>query len=320
MTQLAVALLGLGRAGSTLHLPALRRIGAARVVAAADPDAPGRERARAAGIEVTADWRRALEPDVDAVLVATPPATHFELAAAALAARKHVYVEKPMTTSLASARELAELAGRSGKTLQVGFAYRYHPLWRRVHALAASGRAGPLVRAHGQFTTARAGDGWSSPVVDLASHHLDLLSWLTGSPPDEVEARSPTELRARWASGAEFDGAYREGGPADAVELEFAQGTVIVDRLAGVRLRGRGVRLGVGGLPDPGLVRARAGGRGWERSFESALRAFVAAAVEGRPGWPGADAGLAAVAGAEATLRSLANARAEPVGPGEPPK
>jgi predicted dehydrogenase len=316
--RLAVALLGLGRAGSTLHLPALRRIGAARVVVAADPDATARERARAAGIEATAGWRRVLAPDVDAVVVATPAATHFELAAAALAAGKHVYVEKPMTTSIASALELAELAERSGKTFQVGFAYRYHPLWRRVHALAASSRAGPLVRAHGQFTTARAGDGWSSPVVDLASHHLDLLSWLTGSPPEEVEARGPTEIRARWAGGAEFDGAYREGEPADAVELEFPGGTVIVDRLAGVRLRGSGLRLGLGGFPDPGLVRARAGGRGWERSFESALRAFVAAAVAGRPGWPGADAGLAAVASAEATLRSLANGRAEPVGPGEP--
>jgi myo-inositol 2-dehydrogenase/D-chiro-inositol 1-dehydrogenase len=311
----AVALLGLGRAGSALHLPALRRIGEARVVAAVDPDAAARARATAAAVEASPDWRRALEPDVDAVVVATPAETHFELAAEALSAGKHVYVEKPMTTSLASARELVRLAQGSGRTVQVGFAYRYHALWQRVHALAASGRAGRLLRARGRFAASRDGDGWSAPVVDVACHHVDLLSWLAGSPPAEVEAPGPGELRARWASGLELLGSYAHGAAVDDVELEFEGGLVTVDRLGGVRLRGSGLRLGAARLPGPGLVRARLGGRAWERSFESALRAFVAAAGTGRPGWPGPEAGLAAVAGGEATLRSLASGLAERVEP-----
>jgi predicted dehydrogenase len=291
------AVLGLGRAGTTLHLPALRRLHAAAVAVVCDPDP-------SAGLGVreprTADWREAVAADVDAVLVATPPETHAELAGAALEAGRHVYLEKPAATSASAAAELVALAERAGRSLQLGFAYRYHPLWRDARRLVERGNLRPPFQAHGRFAATCDGEGWASPAIDLGCHHVDLLSWLLGAPPVEVEAPAPDRVAVRWPDGSTLEGDYRPGPPEDRVTL----GGIAVDRLRGVRLRG---------LPDPGLVLTRLRGGDWERSFERALAAFVSAVESGADPDPGGGTGVVGAAVGEAVLRSLASGRSEPV-------
>ena len=288
------AVLGLGRAGTTLHLPALRRVRGAEVAIVCDPDP-----AAGAGLHHprTADWHEAIALDVDAVLVATPPDTHAELAAAALAAGRHVYLEKPAATSASEAATLAVLAHEHDRRLQLGYAYRHHPLWRQA-------RRRPLarpVRAHGRFASSRRGGaGWQAPAIDLGGHHVDLLSWLLGAAPVEVEAPATDRLHVRWPDGSSLGGDYGAGPPEDRVEL----GDVTVDRMRGLRLRG---------LPQPGLVLTRLRGRDWERSYEYALAAFVRAIEDGTEPEPGPQSGVAGAAVGEAVLRSLASGRAEPV-------
>ena len=101
----------------------------------------------------TRDWREAIALDVDAVLVATPPDTHTELAAAALEAGRHVYLEKPAATSVPEAARLAALARERDRRLQLGYAYRHHPLWQQARRLALEQ---PL-RARGRFASSRHG-------------------------------------------------------------------------------------------------------------------------------------------------------------------
>lgn len=297
-SRFRVVQLGLGQAGTALHLPALRRLRDVDVVAACDPSPAARE--RATGIDVLADAGAALDVDADAVLVATPPATHAALALAAIDRGRHVYIEKPMATSVADATAIADRAREAGVTVQIGFAYRFHPLWQRVAGLRRRGRLELPVTADAVFDD-RPGDGWAHPVLDVGLHHVDLMTVVCGAPPGEVEWRGGTALRAAWPDGSVLRGEYGPGPGDDRARMQFANATVDIDRRRGVRLRGAGLWPGV---PSPALVRARPAATGWERSFERALRAFVASARAGRAATPGPAEGVAAVRVGEAILRS----------------
>lgn len=302
MARPSVALLGLGFAGSRLHLPALQRLGA-DVVLAADPDPA--THARAAGVATTTDWRAALASPARAVVVATPPATHAELALAVLDSGRHLLLEKPMTVSPAEASAVASAAAAGDRILQVGFAYRFHPLWKKVRGLVERRRLRPPLRFTARFT--REGP---DPVLDLAPHHVDLASWLLGTPPVRATATGPGRIELAWADGSVLDGTYAPGTAEDRVTIAASGRRVEVDRLRGRRLRGdAGLR---GGAPPPELALWRTLRPEWERSFLAAMRSFLAAVTGERPmTGAGADAGAAAVRVSDALLRSRVSGRPE---------
>src|SRR5438876_958924 len=77
--------------------------------------------------KATADWEEVLrDSEVEAVVVATPAATHFELARAALQNGKHVFVEKPLAMNTQEADELIALAAGTNRTLMVGHTFLYN--------------------------------------------------------------------------------------------------------------------------------------------------------------------------------------------------
>ena len=82
------------------------------------------------------------DPEIDAVVIATPLLTHFELCRRALAAGKHVLVEKPMGRNLKEALTMQAAAKRAGRKLKVGFNHRYHPDLFNKHRLIKSGENG----------------------------------------------------------------------------------------------------------------------------------------------------------------------------------
>ena len=298
-----VVVLGLGLAGRVLHLPALQRVPGLEVVAAADPDVRTHD---GLGCPAFLDWREALAVPADAAVVATPPCTHAELATAVLERALHLYHEKPVATSVDEAKAVAA-AVPAGTVVQVGFAYRFHPLWRRAAALVAAGRLRRPLHATGRFASPRSGTGWSAPIIDVGCHHVDLLSWLIGAPPVEVEAEPGGHLAVRWADGSELQGEYTTGMDDDWVVLDDGRGVVSVDRVRGVRLGGGVRHLGWRALPPPGLAAVRRLRPGWERSFEFAFRSFRDAVGRGAaaPDDPGLSAGLAAAAVSRATLASI---------------
>lgn len=86
------------------------------------------------------------DPDLDAVYNPLPNGLHGRWTRAALAAGKHVLCEKPFTANAAEAREVAELAAKSGRVVMEAFHYRYHPLTLRAEEIIASGELGTLQR------------------------------------------------------------------------------------------------------------------------------------------------------------------------------
>ncbi|HEY1544085.1 MAG TPA: Gfo/Idh/MocA family oxidoreductase [Xanthobacteraceae bacterium] len=106
------------------------------------------------------------DPAVDAFVLATPHSLHAEQIAQAAAAGKHVFVEKPMTLDLASARTAADAAAKANVVLAVGFNRRFHPAIVEIRNRKAAGRLGAVVAMVGQHTTSTqsflAADNWRS--------------------------------------------------------------------------------------------------------------------------------------------------------------
>lgn len=118
------------------------------------------------------------DPQVGAVAIATPAATHFDLVRSALEAGKHVMVEKPLTPSAAEGEKLAALARQSGLVLMCDHTYCYTPAVRRIRQLIRGGGIGDL-----QFVdSVRINLGLVQPDVDvlwdLAPHDLSILDFV----------------------------------------------------------------------------------------------------------------------------------------------
>ncbi len=126
--------------------------------------------------------------DIDALIVATPPVTHAEVALQAIEAGKHVLVEKPMATSTEEARLMVEAADRAGVILAAGHTFVANDAVRKLAGLI---HAGELGRIH-YLDAARLSLGLYRPDVnvlwDLAAHDISITSLLLGAVPDTVSA------------------------------------------------------------------------------------------------------------------------------------
>ncbi len=141
-------------------------------------------RSRYPEIQGTADARRALaDPAVDAVVIATPTITHYELAAAALRAGKHVLVEKPIATRVEEAEELCELAERGGRVLMVGHVFLFNAAIRRVKEYLDQGKLGQVFYVSMVRTNLGPIRMDVNATWDLAAHDVSILNyWLEGTP------------------------------------------------------------------------------------------------------------------------------------------
>jgi predicted dehydrogenase len=123
---------------------------------------------------------------IDAVVVATPPGSHFEVALEAISAGKHVLVEKPLTTSVAEAEMLVRAADNMGVQLMVGHTFEYNAAVHKLKEIIDSGELG-RVR---YIDTARLSLGLYQRDVnviwDLAPHDLSIVSYLLNELPSAV--------------------------------------------------------------------------------------------------------------------------------------
>lgn len=121
---------------------------------------------------------------VDLVDIVTPTPTHFALAQKAIEANKHVFIEKPITSTLTEARQLYELAKEKGVKGQVGFVERFNPAFL---SLAAQQIKPMFIEAHRLSVYNPRGTD-VSVVLDLMIHDLDILLKLVNSPVSSVSA------------------------------------------------------------------------------------------------------------------------------------
>ncbi len=164
--------------------------------------------------ESATDWREVIaRQDIDIVDICVPGHLHTEIALAALAAGKHVLVEKPLANSLPDAEAMADAAAEAsarGVVSMVGFNYRRMPALALARRLIADGRLGEIRQVRASYlqdwlTDAETPMTWrlrretagSGALGDLASHAIDQLQFLLGEPVTEVSARSHTFVTER---------------------------------------------------------------------------------------------------------------------------
>jgi predicted dehydrogenase len=176
-----------------LRAEALRRAPGLALAAVADVEP---ERARAAaqrhGARVEPDWERLVAaPDLDAVIVATPPRLHGAMCRAAIEAGKHVLCEKPLTPGPEEGRQVLAAAERAGRVLATGFTYRFYPAVATARAALDRGLIGDLdhvraVSGHpggAEFThpwVHEAGATGGGTLMDNGIHAIDLARYFLG--------------------------------------------------------------------------------------------------------------------------------------------
>jgi predicted dehydrogenase len=255
--DLRFGLIGAGEIGQ-VRAAALTSTPGCRLVAVADLE---EERARRvadrAGATLFADYRRIVEePGVDAVVVSTPPDRHEEVAAAALAAGKHVLCEKPLAPTVEACRRMLEAARRSGRCLATGFNHRYFPAFQFVKNSVENGMIGELshVRAYAghaglpefrqPWEHSRQGIGGGA-LMDNGSHLIDLARHLLG----EVSEVQGIAQNTVWKlDGAEDNGfalLRGSGGPTASLHASWTEW--------------RGYRFWIEAYGDRGMARAAYG-------------------------------------------------------------
>jgi UDP-N-acetylglucosamine 3-dehydrogenase len=182
-----VLLVGLGRWGEK-HLRVLGDLGA--TVWVADVAAERRRWAIAHGVapaRAVEDYRTALD-HVEAVDIVTPADSHLAIAETCLRAGKHCFVEKPLTRTAAEGRRLVATARDTGRVVQVGHIFRFHPVTAVLEDALATGRIGAVRFATGRFS------GFKRPRMDVGVfqtdgiHYVDLFRHLLRHDPTAVSA------------------------------------------------------------------------------------------------------------------------------------
>jgi predicted dehydrogenase len=183
MAELRAAVIGAGRLG-TLHAQKYAALEGVKLGWVVDID---RERAQKlaqeTGSRAIHDCRE-LPGKVELVTVASPGITHYEVAAAMLSAGIDVLLEKPMAASLAEARQLAELAAKHARVLQIGHLERFNPAIVRLRSIVSGPRFVECDRL-APFTE-RGTD--VDVVLDLMVHDLDVILSLAPAEIASVEA------------------------------------------------------------------------------------------------------------------------------------
>jgi predicted dehydrogenase len=203
-SELRMGIVGCGYA-ARVHVDRLAGLDGVRVVGCADADAGAAEAlaARAAGAARFADHRELLRKAApQAVAVFTPHRVHYRPAMDALQAGCHVFIEKPLSTNLQEAVDIAHLARARGLKVGVGHQYRLRPSLAEARRRLAAGTIGPLRLVTATLalpwldTHTDAENAWrfealgagGGILADAGDHLIDALLWTTGQTAVEVAA------------------------------------------------------------------------------------------------------------------------------------
>lgn len=124
--------------------------------------------------------------EINAVVIATPSHTHFELVKAALEAGKHVYVEKPIATASAEVLILKEIADSKNLVLMVGHLLLYHPAVNRLKMIVKSGELGEIKYVQSDRLNINYFKNDRSVMWDLAPHDVSMVGYILGEEPKQV--------------------------------------------------------------------------------------------------------------------------------------
>lgn len=147
-------------------------------------------------IEVTNDHAALIgRDDVDAVVVATPPATHHKIGMAALNAGKHLFVEKPLAVSTAQCVDLVGTAQRNGLTLMTGHTFVYTAAVNKIKEMIESGELGDILYISTERVNLGIFQEDINVVWDLAPHDVSILNYILSSSPVSMSTVAHSYIR-----------------------------------------------------------------------------------------------------------------------------
>ncbi len=164
-----------------------------------DPSAPARERLARSfpSARATGELAELLEdPELDAVVLATPVPTHAELAIRVAGAGKHCFVEKPLATNAPDAEAAVAAAASAQKTLMVGHLLEYHPAVGRLKELIDAGELGGLYYLYGNRLNLGKLRDDENALWSLGAHDVSVVLHLIGEEPEECRAHGASYVRA----------------------------------------------------------------------------------------------------------------------------
>jgi predicted dehydrogenase len=185
-----VAVVGCGYWGVN-YIRVFSELQRAKVVLVADASSARLEvvRERFPLISTTLNWKEIVENRwVDAVVIATPAATHFQIAREFLRAGKHVLVEKPLTTTVEDGEALIDVCAEAKRILMVGHTFLFNPGIHKVKQLMASSDFGKVYYLHATRTNMGPIRQDVNALWDLASHDVAIFNELLGTQPIRVSA------------------------------------------------------------------------------------------------------------------------------------
>jgi predicted dehydrogenase len=191
-----VAVIGAGGWGKNLvrNFAALSECRLKTVCDLSEKTLAGHKAAFKVGVTTNADEVLS-DGELDAVVIATPAPTHFDVARKALEAGKHVYVEKPMTLSVADAEALVELADKQNRKLMVGHLLEYHTCVRKLKEMIDGGDLGDVYYMYTQRlnlgVVRKDENAWWS----LAPHDVSVILYLFGGKVSTVTSQGHAYLR-----------------------------------------------------------------------------------------------------------------------------
>jgi predicted dehydrogenase len=161
----------------------------------ADPERLGPVAARHPSAHATTRIDDVLEdPSIDAVYLATPVSTHYQLTKRALLSQKHVLIEKPLATTVDQALELAEIAAANHRTLMVGHTFVFSPPVRKVKELIDGSQIGEIYYVETTRVNLGLFQKDVSVLWDLGPHDISILIYWLGEVPVTVSARGRSYL------------------------------------------------------------------------------------------------------------------------------
>jgi predicted dehydrogenase len=280
-------------------------------------------RKRFPAVRVTTDYRELLgDRAIDAICIATPVGTHRALAEEALAAGKHVFVEKPLAGSVSDAEAIVRASERAGKTLMVGHTFVYNPAVVEVKRILEADGIGRVHYIDSQRVNLGLHQFDINVLWDLGPHDVSITLYWLGEEPEWVQATgacfvqpdiedvvflmigfasgaiahahlswlAPSKLRAMTVIGSKKMVVYDDVQAVEKVKV-YDQG---VDRLEGEELR-RSYRAGDIHSPRVAITEA----------LQVEMRHFVECVRDGKKPRSDGEAGLRVVRVLEAGMRSL---------------
>lgn len=160
----------------------------------------------------TTNYQDILDDDgIDAVAIATRVGTHFDLASAALKCGKDVLVEKPMTSSVADAKKLVQLADKYKRVLMVDHTFIYSPPVQKIRDLIKSGEIGKIMYIDSTRINLGLFQKDANVIWDLAPHDFSILEYILGRSPKSVSAVGVSHTKSKFEDIAYITLNYGDG-------------------------------------------------------------------------------------------------------------